>query len=314
LKRKYFTEFALNIYSSGPLIFRPSDIDKTECLTDEQKEYIKNCNLYVITKRPRLTINPGSVRVQGRDVHGELVIHLENGPQIEPFVANGYMPFDNCTAKESKYPHHTLEAFDQHGEFFRSIPISIIAGLLTSNIQEHIDLEVIYVGQAYGAAGTRNAIDRLSSHSTLQKILANLATDQPNYEIMLLLYPFEFHRLILNMDGRTIPQIDGPEDQAHAQHVFNARFKRNMRISVAEAALIKYFQPKFNEIYKSNFPSNNQKILEKVYDLDVAALGVEINSEDIGVNMFSTNRPRSEHHICKFDLHSKEQRRSFFLS
>lgn len=254
------------------------------------------------------------MKVDGSDLSGEVVIHRDDGALVKPFIAPQFIPTEGYTAKESKYPHHTLEVYDEKGEFFRSIPIALIAGFFKGDFHNFLDLEVIYVGQAYGSEGNRHAITRLNSHSTLQKILADIASDQPNYEVLLLLYPFEYHRLIYNMDGRAKPTIDGDADKKHAAQVFEAKFKRNMRISIAEAALIRHFEPKYNDIFKSNFPSNKHKILKKAYDLDFAALVVEINTEDLWVRHYSHSKPNMEHHICKFDLHSPEERKSFFFS
>jgi len=40
-------------------------------------------------------------------------------------------------------------------------------------VTKTIGFEVKYIGQAYGDAGSRNALDRLLKHETLQKIALN---------------------------------------------------------------------------------------------------------------------------------------------
>lgn len=46
------------------------------------------------------------------------------------------------------------------------------------------NFEVLYVGQAF-AEGKRTAIDRLKSHSTLQKILAETMSDYPDDQVFI---------------------------------------------------------------------------------------------------------------------------------
>jgi hypothetical protein len=54
-------------------------------------------------------------------------------------------------------------------------------------------------------------------------------------------------------------------------------------------------------------------MLQKLYDLDVAALIVEASVEDHGMRLFSSKQPPNWHHVAKFDLHDKASRKSFFF-
>lgn len=47
--------------------------------------------------------------------------------------------------------------------------------------------------------------------------------------------------------------ITGDADTEHYQKILDSTFKRSMRISLAEAALIRYFQPEYNKVSKMNF-------------------------------------------------------------
>jgi phosphoribosylpyrophosphate synthetase len=52
--------------------------------------------------------------------------------------------------------------------------------------------------------------------------------------------------------------------------------------------------------------------LDEVYRIDLQALVVEIDTEDIKSRLFSPAREPGHHHIATFDLHDPEIRRSFF--
>ena len=75
---------------------------------------------------------------------------------------------------------------------------------------------------------------------------------------------------------------------------------------------IKYFQPKYNKIYKGNYPSTNIKSLQKYYHYDFAGLVTVVDTENIGLNLFSDSAAAMYYHIAKFDLPNEAERRSFF--
>lgn len=53
-------------------------------------------------------------------------------------------------------------------------------------IDKAVDFKVLYVGQAYGLDGARNALDRLKKHETLQKIAVKGVPDEYNLAILML--------------------------------------------------------------------------------------------------------------------------------
>jgi hypothetical protein len=52
-----------------------------------------------------------------------------------------------------------------------------------------------------GTEGRRSALDRLKSHPTLQKILADVVHKMPDDEILLLTFEYLPYRVITSMDG-----------------------------------------------------------------------------------------------------------------
>ena len=84
------------------------------------------------------------------------------------------------------------------------------------------------------------------------------------------------------------------------------------RISLYEASLIRYFQPRFNKEFKESFPSTNLKILRDCYDKDFAAIIAEISIEALPFRLFSGAVPPAWDHIASFDLHEDSSRKVFF--
>ena len=213
----------------------------------------------------------------------------------------------------SEYPHRELLAYDSNGEVTWYLPASAFCfqhGLHVEN-PDLSNLEVLYVGQAYGD-GSRSAFERLKNHSTLQKILATAQYESPESEILLLTFEYLPYKIIINIDGITGAQISDKRDQERFYSIKENHLTEHQQICLAEAGLIRYFQPKYNKIYKNKFPSKDYKVLTACYDLDFSALAVEIDTEDLGFKLFSDRVTARTHHISNIDLVNHEDRWGFF--
>ncbi|MNS70241.1 hypothetical protein D3C72_1035830 [compost metagenome] len=173
------------------------------------------------------------------------------------------------------------------------------------------DFRVLYVGQAYGEDGSRNALDRLRKHETLQKIaLQGIPTGFHLSLLMLAIQPG--NRLITVFNPRAADKSKGPQRIRNGLvKLFNT--SESERTTLYEASLIRYFQPPFNKVFKGSFPSTNLKVLADCYDKDFAAVVAEISIDDLPFRLYSDTVPRKWDHIAKHDLHDDAARRVFFF-
>lgn len=308
-KRKYFSEVALNLYSSSPLLLSPYGIYKISKHEKVLSTDFSDRNIYLITKRNRVSILPNSLKVGIHQISVILEIKTRDSPIYKNFQLKNDLK-SNEKLEVSSYPHRALEIYSLSGQLIKSYPIQLILHLIC-DVDELQDLEVLYIGQAYGKKGQRTAIQRLSSHSTLQRILSDIAEEEPHMEIIIALYKFEFSRNMVHFDGQESPIYQDKEDDVHYRKILNEKITRNMEISIVEAALIRYFQPVYNIVYKYGFPSEKQKILKKLYSLDFLSLIVEVNTDEFKINLFTKKQERKNHHIVNVNLHSHKERRSF---
>jgi hypothetical protein len=142
--------------------------------------------------------------------------------------------------------------------------------------------------------------------------LAETAVQRPDDEVMLFLFEYAPYRVFSSFDGTVEPGQSMAEDQAHWKDIFDNPLTEKQQIALAEAGLIRYFVPEYNEIYKKTFPHDELKILQECYELDFAGLTVEINTEDLSAPLWSQRVKKGVHHIANFDLHDPDKRRSFF--
>jgi len=173
-----------------------------------------------------------------------------------------------------------------------------------------VNFEVVYIGQAYGKNGSRNCVDRLTSHETLQKI--SLKGVSEGYEISIYMFPIE-------PDNRIITRIN-PHAKNRSED--DNRIKNGIKklrstteaekITLYEASMIKYFQPKYNKEFMNSFPSTNMKCLEDCYEKDISGVVAEICIDELPALIFSSCVQDNLYHVVKHDLHSSSDRSMFF--
>lgn len=309
-KRKFMSEFGVSLNSNRWLMVSAGELASDGDMSVEASNIARACHIYLICRRPTLSFSP-KISFDGNGIKGELVYRIAGTPTVKPF----FLPFKLEDAaigvRVTPYPHRKIESYTKNDEVVRFIPAELLvfAGIVED--KRLLNHEVLYVGQAY-AKGRRSALDRLKSHSTLQKILAVMQTNYPDDEAIILTFEYNQYRAFISFDGNDTEAIRDNRDTSRIQNILKSPLTTHQQICLAEAGLIRYFKPKYNEIYKDSFPASDQKILHDCYKLDFSALIVEINTEELRVRLYSDSVSPSEHHIAKFTLINEEARRSFF--
>lgn len=308
-KRKHITEIGFNLSSQGVMITHPKDIALIEEQSDESRELVKDCHIYLIAKRPRLGFVPNSLKWSNGRTSGKMYFHKAGERTEIDFYMEGE---PNGSIIYSDYPHSTISIV-KGSQSSGALPAHLVS-LICDEISDKTlrDLEVVYIGMSYGD-GTRSAKDRLTSHSTLQQVLADMSADEPDSEALLILVQYAPPISMISFDGRDKSLKDDDDrdlisDLAKQQELIDEKTE----IALAEAGLIKYFKPRYNDKYKNNFPDKAHVITQSLYSIDFIAFIVELNTEDIKVRLFSENVNPGFHHIASYDLHNSEIRKSFF--
>ena len=267
------------------------------------------CHIYLICKRPATWFEPLTFKYQDNRVSGHLAYKVQGKTHREPFGFKIGLADGATMVRLDPYPHRQIISYDDKGESYRHWPSNVISVQQGSDVFR--ELEVLYVGQAFGE-GNRSAIDRLRSHSTLQKILAEAQYKNPDDEIVLLTFEYPQYRIIAMMDGANKTAIRDERDDSRFDSILDNPLSKHQQICLAEAGLIRYFAPEYNEIYKASFPALDQKILAECQMLDFSGLIVEIDTAGVGLSLRSPAVPTDMHHIAKFDLIDPKDRQSFF--
>ncbi|MCM7533976.1 hypothetical protein [Enterobacter hormaechei] len=314
MKRKFIHEFAFGYLNSFTAMVTAQQLTSDAKMNVDQEKQLSKCHIYFICARPNFYFIENTIKHEKNTLSGEIGYKIDGKESRFHFEYNWILEGDAIDVI-CKYPFREVISINNAGEEVTYISASIIATFYSSKLDCFSDLssyEVLYIGQAVGKNGSRNAVERLKNHSKLQKILAQTHYSKPDQEIMLFMYAFEHEQVFSSLDGRSGLLDDTDSDDKRFKLALKNRPNQNQAINMIEAALIRYFQPEFNEKFKESKISPKLKALAKCYDLDMSGIVVEINTENLFYSLYSKKIKKNYHHIVKIDLVSHQQRLSFF--
>lgn len=298
--RKYLSEFGLNMVSGYLLLLQQ---ERLSAIDDAGIEP----HIYMIGRRPRIMLDPDSVRITESRVTGMFRKQIRDSVEEIPFDVPNLMGTKEVTM-ESSYPYTEYRTIREGGEVVGGGKCALLMASFGPSFWEHLDFEVLYVGQAYGTDGSRKAGDRLKRHETLQGIYSEAIGRNPDQEIWILVGTFE-PLLLSSFDGITKNYATSEkEDSEHLSRVLSAEMTERQQINFTEAALIRYFQPEYNKIFKETFPNPAHSTYSECYDIDLNMVCVEMQTENIGLRLWSENIEPKWVHFAAFPLHSREER------
>lgn len=312
-KRKYLSEFAVAMQSSHVVWFPASEISAKKEIFPELQKILDNCHIYLICKMPRISLSEKSFSYKEGKIKGDIVYKIKGKEKSLPFEQD-FPLLDGATqVRVSEYPHREIITFNKRNEKIRFMPANLltIKNKIHNNIPELCNLEILYIGQAY-AGGNRATLDRLNNHSTLQKILAEIQYSSPDDEISILTFKYDQYHIISSMDSRAKAEITDYRDIERFYNIMDNPLTEKQQICLIEAGLIRYFQPKYNTIYKDRFPSEKHKILKGCYKLDFSALMIQIHAEELSFILYSQQVEPNYCHFCNIELTDPEKRFGFF--
>ena len=305
--RKYFTEFGLNMVSTFSALLQQEHLDKFESAGFDSTS---PCHIYMVTRRPRVLLEPTTVVFEDDWVSG--TFSVQKGMRFESHKFR--VPNNLGTSKvtlECPYPHTEYLIHDDKDRVISSGKTALLVSSFRT-FSELLALEILYIGQSYGVEGSRRAPKRLKSHATLQGIYSEAIRRSPDQEIWLVLWSFEPYLYIAFDPTHDTYGTTLSEDDDHIHKVIKNDFTEQQQINFTEAALIRYFEPEYNKLYKDSFPNPAHKTYSECYELDINSVAVELNSENIMCQLWSPTILPDWTHFIVYQLHSKEERKSMF--
>lgn len=287
-------EHAINIYAYSYMTLPPHEIYNKKALA-KHSELISNCHIYIVGLIPRLELKDIG------ESEGNIEFRLEVGG--EPKSVS--LPLPEGATLRGDGETNWVELANGQKVAPRNEALAFLL-----NRQEPIPFDVLYIGQAYGEDGNRNAIDRLTKHETLQKIA--LTENDKNSQIQVLILEIQPQNRMHVLFNPWADEID--DDGTRVTNALDSLFETTeaQQVSLYEAAMIRYFQPKYNKMFKDSFPSTNLKVLAQCYEKDMAAVIAEFCFDELPFFLRSEATDIQPYHIAGYNIHEKKERDVFF--
>lgn len=321
--RKYQSEFGLHAFLANHMI-----LSSNQLYDPYMKKLDFSFHMYSILSVPKLFFRTDGILQTKQDI--TLKLFASNNmlePQYE-FKMTFESIKDHSKLDISSKPPYTNIIVKIDDEQYRSDAVSEAFSQITdyssleimmecaSQIQSDLVCEVLYIGQAYGKDGSRNAVDRLLSHKTFQKILLDCQNSYSDRDLLIMLMDYN-HCLLSSFDGISDEfEVSDNEDNEHIQSVTSDILDKKLIINIVEAAMIHYFRPKYNVSFSDSFPRAKHSSYRHCYDKDYNAISIE-NDWDIDgfphiVLHTKTASIQHKFDFIRYTLNNSRNRKSMF--
>lgn len=313
--RLHEIEALLELFSTDPFVFRPSELYRID---GELRKELERYNIYALGIRPRISIHPNSLALDydSQLISGVFVVNLGLELKNIPFKYRNHFDLPITEIGKPEYPFDHLR-FVLNNQIPAQIRIHDVIRFSDTSLRPYSDLKIEYVGQSYGEEGSSDAINRLigktgkQGHGSLQKVLADISSSNPESEAYILLYSFEFYKKVTIGGAGLEPKIPFEDAPGRFDELLNATVPRKNRIDLVEAALIRYFQPKYNDIYKKTFPKVTHDILKTLFDHDITGLSTSLSTNEHNIMVYSGKVSASDKHLAMYPIVKDKDRASF---
>ncbi|NIL83206.1 hypothetical protein RhoFasGS6_00552 [Rhodococcus fascians] len=313
---KYSVENAITMSCDWAGIVAPAQLDAVA--GDPQ---VPVCNIYLIGRRPRVTIDPESWVCDAEQFEVSVTADLGAG-QTNTFRLKCPNLFESPLVLVSATPYTRMELYDEAGSLVTGAPTAMWFSMYLKEImgldrmsptplyEQLFDLDVVYVGQSQDEGGALRS--RLQNHKTLQRVMADTIQNAPHLDVWVVPMQFATCNKMFSL-GPWLGSEGDEQSAAHVNAFEDAALDVSIVTALAEAALIRYFQPEFNQKFVDTFPEPLHKTYRQVYDLDINSVGVEFETlHTIGIRLKSRVVEPTFIHAGLFAMHDEAERRRFF--
>lgn len=306
-------KIGLNFYSSKLCIFNPSDLEQAEVRAEiESDKY----HIYLICKRKKIHFESSEEK---DDVGYTTLFYLNDKFEKE------YLYYKHSLTElrinEVKDGYYNVDTNLHKGVMVRDyLMINNFAFLLDDIVGESVktplpsDLEVMYIGQAFGRTETKKIDYRIANHDKIQKIALDILNKSSNEEVLIIGVKVETNDL-----STSIVTINSKTERPTLESILQLRDKAAKRITegqeitVFEASLIKYFQTNLNTEYKETFPSPDFKSYKEIYETDFDYSAMTIDTRPVAVRIYSQHiNERKYINSQHFPLTTESEKKSLF--
>ncbi|MEU4535707.1 hypothetical protein AB0G15_12680 [Streptosporangium sp. NPDC023825] len=264
---------------------------------------LRNCHWYIISRRPAIRIIGAETAPRGSIVN----IKMQTRNSIsEPLLtipmrmraAPGSSFSDFQIHADGAYFYVEIGNHPLHGDSWA------LASFLSNAADELARHEVLYVGQAFGKDGTRNAWGRTQEHSKLQRIYEDHASS--GWDIFVT--PLRLLQHLIDSDDHIDDDEDG-FDLDEYQKSFGFEGLQKPSVDLIEHSLISYFSPHYNDLLKTWKAGSPTEAMRAMRGAGFRLLQVHLNGWMDLTRFYSSSVPsRVRSHFISQDIPPEPRR------
>ncbi|WP_117161194.1 hypothetical protein [Paraliobacillus sp. X-1268] len=298
------SNFGISMVESYGMFFRHYNF-KNLLVLENEYNIIPKMHIYMVVKVPKIVFVHDSIKIDEEYI--DLKIRVMDDRPINEI---NYRLTNNLKKQDLEVvlsPNKDdIEIKDSLGNYV----LKANSFMFLINNGYIMDCEVVYIGRSFGKEGERTVYGRLKSHSTLQKIYAEKEDDK---SIFLSSWNFDRNTIgfISPIESDNQKSIDIFMKQL-AVHELPELIRKKQEINFTEAALIRYYQPKYNNKMKYRFPSKTHIEYSDLFKENVDYVSVEIDTKRLNVRLYSGVVPVNFEHNPFYDLKDKRSKLDFF--
>lgn len=299
------SNLGISMVESYGMFFRHYDFEK---LLELENEYniIPKMHIYMVVKVPKTIFVRDSIKIDNKYVGLKIRI-MDDRPdnEIEFKVSNNLKIQDlEVVLSQNKDDIEIKDALGNYVLKANSFMFLISNGYV-------MNCEVVYIGRSFGKDGERTVYNRLKSHSTLQRIYAE---KEDNKSILLSSWNFDRNTIgfISPIEPDNQKNIDIFMKQLKISEEPYDLIRKKQEINFTEAALIRYFQPKYNDKMKYRFPSRTHTEYSDLFKENIDYVSVEIDTKRLNVKLYSEVALADFEHNPFYGLKDKRSKYDFF--
>lgn len=310
---KPLSHLSVHLRSWGAMALPVKAIRQGMAFDAKMNRVLAVSHVFLLCRRPAFSFNPDSFSWSDGRVSGDLVCTADGVKKSFPFAFDWPLNEGETGVTLSPFPHDELCTFNAKGECVRrlgAMGLSQHPDILEKDRSIN-DLEVLYVGNVFSEDGSP-VFDRICRNAPLQRFLDTVQAAMPDDD--LIVYAFEYlpYELVTLPGSLQHASVQEAHGDARFVSVREHPLSEHQKICLAQAGLIHYFQPSWQERGDDVLPHPDQPVFEACESLDMAGLVVELSTVRSHFRLCTPHSALLPHHMTMIGLSDAAERAAFF--
>lgn len=265
-------------------------------------------NLYMIARRPRIMLNPTSVKVIDELISGQFTIKKEETIETHDFTLLNQLGTSQIRF-ESPTPNNMFYVYDENEHLLAMGNTANLVPLCREPFDELLDLEVMYIGQPWGIEGVSTNPAKILDLHAIQQICSDILQRSTDHEVWFILWSFQE---MPDSSNFNIDLLTDEEETELLKTAIERKLSAQQCINFTEAALIRYFKPEYNNSLNHDFGNGSIENYSDCASTEVTSVTVEINTEEISSSLWSPGVDPFCMHYAEYTFNSPDEMKELF--